>query len=98
MIPPLRCCNHSGARAVHNLMKTLIPAILLVAGTANASWFSDCEHRTRRSAQLSPEGITRIIVIAKAGELKVEGRNGGAISAVGDACSSDEELLRDITL
>ena len=44
-------------------------------------------------------GVTRVVVIAKAGSLRVEGRDGSrTIVANGEACSSDPDLLRDITL
>ena len=76
-----------------------VVTFLLIAGAAQAAWFDDCDHKAHRAAQLDMAGVTHVIVIAKAGSLRVEGRDGvRTVSASGEACSSDEDLLRDITL
>ncbi|HEY2090371.1 MAG TPA: hypothetical protein VGJ81_00650 [Thermoanaerobaculia bacterium] len=76
-----------------------VVTFLFVAGAAHAGFFGECDHRAHRSAQLDMAGVTHVIVIAKAGTLRVEGRDGTrAIAASGEACSSEEELLHDITL
>lgn len=77
----------------------LVVTFLFVAGTAHAGLFDECDHRAHRSAQLDLAGVTHVIVIAKAGSLRVEGRDGTrTIAASGEACSSEEEVLHDITL
>ncbi|HEY2321978.1 MAG TPA: hypothetical protein VGJ82_03855 [Thermoanaerobaculia bacterium] len=77
----------------------LIVTFLFAAGAAQAGWFDECEHRAHRAAQIDMAGVTHVIVIAKAGSLRVEGRDGArTVAATGEACSSDEDVLRDITL
>jgi len=77
----------------------LIVTFLFAAGAAQAGWFDECEHRAHRAAQLDMAGVSHVIVIAKAGSLRVEGRDGATtVVASGEACSSDEDLLRDIKL
>jgi len=76
-----------------------LATFLLAAGSAHAGWFDDCDHHAHRAAQLDMTGVTRVVVIAKAGTLRVEGRDGTrTVAATGEACSSDPDLLRDITL
>jgi hypothetical protein len=76
-----------------------IVTFLLVAGTAHAGWFDECEHRAHRAANLNMAGVSRVVVIAKAGSLRVEGRDGArTIAASGEACASEDSVLRDITL
>ncbi|HEV8436129.1 MAG TPA: hypothetical protein VGR95_22160 [Thermoanaerobaculia bacterium] len=77
----------------------LIVTFLFAAGAAQAGWFDECEHRAHRSAQIDMAGVSHVVVIAKAGSLRVEGRDGvRTVAASGEACSSDEDVLRDITL
>src|SRR5258706_1624772 len=81
------------------MKRAAIVLTFLIAGAAQAGWFDDCDHHARRAAQMDMNGITRVIVIAKAGSLRVEGHEGARIiAASGEACSSEEDLLRDITL
>ena len=76
-----------------------IVTFLLAAGTLQAGWFDECDHRAHRAAQVDMAGVSHVIVIAKAGSLRVEGRDGArAVIASGEACSSDPDILRDITL
>src|ERR1043165_6916522 len=82
-------------------MKTAasIVTFLLAAGSAHAGWFDECDHRARRAAQVDMAGVSHVIVIAKAGSLRGEGRDGArTVVASGEAWSSDPDLLRDITL
>lgn len=77
----------------------LIVTFLFAAGAAQAGWFDECDHRAHRSAQLDMAGVTHVIVIAKAGSLRVEGRDGArTVAATGEACASDDDVLRDTTL
>ncbi|HEX7190594.1 MAG TPA: hypothetical protein VF381_03375 [Thermoanaerobaculia bacterium] len=77
----------------------LIVTFLFGAAAAQAGLFDECDHRAHRSAQLDMAGVSHVIVIAKAGSLRVEGRQGvRTVAASGEACSSDEDVLRDITL
>jgi hypothetical protein len=77
----------------------LIVTFLFAAGAAQAGWFDECEHRAHRAAQIDMAGVSHVIVIAKAGTLRVEGHDGArTVAATGEACASDEDVLRDITL
>src|SRR5258705_22449 len=81
------------------MKRAAIVLTFLIAGAAQAGWFDDCDHHARRAAQVDMNGVTRVIVIAKAGSLRVDGHDGARIiSASGEACASEEDLLRDITL
>jgi len=77
----------------------LIVTFLLTAGVARAGWFDDCDHRAHRSAQAGMAGVSHVIVIARAGSLRVEGRDGvRVVAASGEACADDDDVLRDTTL
>ena len=90
-----------GLMAVEADMKNaaFIVTFLFAAGAAQAGWFDDCDHRAHRSAQVDMAGVSHVIVIARAGSLRVEGRDGArALTATGEACADDDDLLRDTTL
>jgi hypothetical protein len=75
-----------------------VMAFLASAGTAGAGW-SDCSHRSPREATVKTNGARRIRVIARAGDLKIQGRAGASTVAVhGTACSSRESGLDEIKL
>jgi hypothetical protein len=73
-------------------MRVLIFALALAA---NIDWTqSDCQEWADRSAAQPARGITRVIIIGRAGFLHVEGRNGATeIRATGRACAPIEEFL-----
>src|ERR1051325_2974002 len=81
-------------------MRTLLAAsaTLLLAATASASpW--DCSNKEARSGSVGAAGISRVVVIARAGTLKVTGGGGGGeVRATGTACASDADLLKDMKL
>lgn len=72
----------------------------LAATNASAGWLgSDCDFTAARSVRASASGITHVTVIARAGTLKIEGRNGAAeINASGEACASNKSLLDEVKL
>lgn len=71
--------------------------LLAAYGSARADW--DCEHKSPRRLSTPAAGVTRVVVIARAGSLVVEGRGGAAeIIAAGTACSSDEAFLKRMDL
>ncbi len=72
----------------------------LVALAANVDWTqSDCQEFAERSAVQSARGVTRVIIIGRAGFLHVEGRAGATeIRATGHACAPIEEFLVGILL
>lgn len=73
----------------------------LVAGSAMGDGFfrDDCRHPEARNASTPATGITKVIIHAEAGALRVEGTEGArAFNVTGTACTSDEDLLERITL
>jgi hypothetical protein len=81
-------------------MKAALYAVALIAsaGTAGAGW-SECSHRSPREATVQTNGARRIRVIARAGDLKIQGRAGASSVVVhGTACSSREAGLDEIKL
>jgi hypothetical protein len=80
-------------------MRTLLAAsaTLLLATTASAG-FWDCSDKEPRNATVAAGGISRVVVIARAGSLKVTGGGAGEVRATGTACASDADLLKDIKL
>jgi hypothetical protein len=81
-------------------MRTAIflAASLAAATSAFASW-GDCTNTAPRSAVLPIAGATRVVVIGRAGSLKVTGRAGAnEVRATGTACTSTKSELADIQL
>ncbi len=84
-------------------MRTLIFALAtLTASAAHAGWSwtgSDCKEQAERSAVQSAAGVTRVVIIGRAGYLHIEGHPGAKeIRATGTACASIEEELVGIRL
>ena len=78
-------------------------AVLLSAGSALAGngLFdgSDCRYKAPRQAATPATGISRVVIHAGSGSLKVDGTAGVTqIAASGTACTSDEDFLPRITL
>ena len=73
-------------------------AASLAAAPLLASW-GDCSNSAPRSAALPLAGATRIVVIGRAGSLKIAGRAGATeVRATGTACASSRGDLADIQL
>jgi hypothetical protein len=73
-------------------------AASLAATSVLASW-SDCTNTAPRSAALPAAGATRIVVVGRAGTLKVVGHAGAAeVRATGTACASSKSDLAAIQL
>ena len=81
-------------------MRNLISvALTLVATSATAGFFNDCNYTAARSASAPVAGATRIVIVGRAGALRVSGSRGIAeVRAKGTACSSERHNLDDITL
>src|SRR5438270_12258230 len=75
-------------------------ALTLAAGSASAGWFgNDCDNTAARSASAPLAGATRIVIIGRAGTLRVTCARGATeVRATGTACSSDRDDLSKITL
>ena len=77
--------------------------LLLTASSALAEqgFFddADCRHTAQRRATTAAAGISRIVIHADSGSLKVDGAAGvSQIVAAGTACTSDEDFLPQMTL
>jgi hypothetical protein len=68
------------------------------SGTAAASW-TECNHRAPREATVPAGGARSIRVVARAGDLRIQGREGAtAVGVKGTACASTEARLQAIRL
>ncbi|MEO6260085.1 MAG: hypothetical protein ABIP63_07020 [Thermoanaerobaculia bacterium] len=81
-------------------MRTAIAALaILTATTASAGLWGDCSYTERRNASAPADGLTRIVIVGRAGTLHITGRRGAAeVRATGTACSSDRDVLKNILL
>ncbi|HEY8850227.1 MAG TPA: hypothetical protein VIO12_13090, partial [Thermoanaerobaculia bacterium] len=71
--------------------KLFIISLVLLAGTSSASMF---EYTAPRSVNAATAGVSRIVIIGRAGSLRVTGRAGtGEVRATGTARVSDRALL-----
>jgi len=71
---------------------------LLTSTSVLAGIFDRCDYTAPRSASASAAGVSRIVIIGRAGSLRVEGRAGTQVQATGTACVSDRALLNDTRL
>jgi hypothetical protein len=75
--------------------------LVLTAGNAYAGGLfgEDCSHTAPRKGSSPAAGVSRVVIHADSGWLKVDGTPGATqIAAAGTACSSDEDFLGRITL
>jgi len=81
-------------------MRTLTTlALLLTAATASADIFGDCSFTEKRNVAAPTAGVSRIVIIGRAGYLHVNGRRGaGEVRASGTACASSRDILSDTKL
>src|SRR4051794_33566716 len=87
------------AARVYPLMRTAIFLAASLAATASYASWGECSNSAPRSAALPLAGATRIVVIGRAGSLKVAGRAGATeVRATGTACASSRGELADIQL
>jgi hypothetical protein len=79
------------------MSRAALAVTLALAGRAPAA--ADCDVQARRDATLDVAGASVILVDARAGSLRIEGRPGtGKVTVRGTACASDRELLDRIQL
>jgi DUF4097 and DUF4098 domain-containing protein YvlB len=81
-------------------MRTLTTlALLLTAATASADIFGDCSFTEKRSAAAPAAGVSRIVIVGRAGYLHINGRRGaGEVRATGTACASSRDVLNETKL
>ena len=76
-------------------MRTLALLALTLAGFFG----NDCDYTAPRTATISAAGATHIVIIGRAGTLRVTGARGTSeVRATGTACSSERDNLPEITL
>jgi hypothetical protein len=78
--------------------KTLLAIPLLLAASSASAGPWGCDETAPRRASVSAAGATRIVVIGRAGSLRVKGQSGADVTASGTACASDKALLNDVKL
>lgn len=88
-----------------NLLKAgllaLAAALLLTGCTIHISTdgFDSCRYQEDRSATVPVDGARSLLVLAEAGNLRVEGRPGlTEVRVRGTACATTENLVRDVDL
>jgi len=82
-------------------MRALIVALAtLAAASAHADWFgTDCPKQAERSAAQPAAGVTKVVIVGRAGFLHIEGHPGaGEVKANGTACASMDEQLAGVLL
>ncbi|HMN45465.1 MAG TPA: DUF4097 family beta strand repeat-containing protein [Povalibacter sp.] len=80
-------------------MNRLIPAVALALGSIALAHADDCRHSAERSAVADAAGITKVVIGAGAGDLKVRGAPAASrIQASGHACASNDDLLAKIQI
>jgi hypothetical protein len=79
-----------------------ITASVLLTGSALAGGLfddNDCRHQAPRKVAAPAAGVSRVIIHADSGSLKVDGTPGATqIVAAGQACTSDDDFLDRMTL
>ena len=82
-------------------MRALILAVstFTAAVSAQAGLFNDCDQSASRNVSSVASGISRVVIIGRAGYLHIEGHSGASeIRAEGTACAPDSSSLRDTKL
>src|SRR4051794_7940348 len=81
-------------------MRTLAAlALPLTTATASADIFGDCSFTEKRNVAAPAAGVSRIVIIGRAGYLHINGRRGaGEVRASGTACASSRDVLADTKL
>lgn len=80
-------------------LRSLLAASLLVIPTASYADLFDCTHKATRKISAPGAGVTRVVIRARAGSLRVTGRSGVTdVLATGMACASDKDDLQGIQL
>jgi hypothetical protein len=81
------------------MTRLIAVAALAVATGAAAQSRDPCRYEAERSANLEAGGSDRLVLIARAGSLRVEGRSGlTRVQVRGHACASSEDLLEQLQL
>ncbi|MEM8994174.1 MAG: DUF2807 domain-containing protein [Acidobacteriota bacterium] len=71
-------------------------SLLLAALAGSAS--ADCDYKADRELSESLDGVERVEIIARAGDLRISARDVDKLEASGEACASKKTLLDDVQL
>ncbi|HUP61255.1 MAG TPA: DUF4097 family beta strand repeat-containing protein [Thermoanaerobaculia bacterium] len=72
---------------------------LLAAGSVLADWDDDCKYTAPRNLTTPAAGVTKVVIHAESGSLRVDGIAGATqVGVTGTACTSDDEFLDRIRL
>jgi hypothetical protein len=81
------------------LVRTTLSAVLAMFVFGPAFAGTGCKFAAQRSAREAVQGITRLVLVAQAGELRVLGARGAQhIEAAGEACAPSQRLLDKVTI
>jgi hypothetical protein len=84
---------------VKTALVVLMGTLAAAAPARAAFWDWDCSQKAPREATVDAAGARQVRVIARAGELKIHGREGaGGVAVKGTACSSSPDRLAEIKL
>jgi hypothetical protein len=76
-----------------------ITALLFLASPVAAQDFNQCRHEAERDARVQASSSERLVLIARGGSLRVEGRAGiSEVRVSGRACASSAELLERLRI
>ena len=80
-------------------MRIFVWAALAAAALAPAALRAECKFEQERTGGESAAGVSRLVLVAAAGELEVRGdAKATRVEATGKACASSQALLDQITL
>jgi hypothetical protein len=80
-------------------MNKILFAFAASLGLTAIAQADDCRHSAERAVSVAAAGITKVVIGAGAGDLKVRGQPGlSQIQAKGEACASKEDLLARIQI
>ncbi|HVS30814.1 MAG TPA: hypothetical protein VMS98_05105 [Thermoanaerobaculia bacterium] len=81
------------------MKKALLTLPLLLAATAASASPFGCRETASRRVSENAAGVTRVVVIGRAGSLRIAGQPGATqVTASGTACSSDARFLEQVRL
>jgi hypothetical protein len=72
-------------------LAAIVAALALPASAV--AWNSDCKFSAERAASLDTQGVARVEILARTGDLHVEPAAGAAVAAKGRACASSQAFL-----
>ena len=79
------------------LKSLLALSVLALPGAVSAGPF-DCSQEAQRRVSAPAAGITKVVIVGRAGTLRVRGQNVAEITAAGTACASERDDLDRIQL